>query len=70
MQDEDVTERNFYIKEMQELSDKEGSDKTPHCVVMIFLIQDSLILSLKIPKESYETRLLWSELIEAEDPIR
>jgi len=68
MQDEDITERNFYIKEMQELSVQGGFRQTPLCC-NDFSYTDSLILSFKLPKGSYATTLL-RELMKPEDPIR
>ncbi|HZA07777.1 MAG TPA: tRNA pseudouridine(13) synthase TruD [Nitrososphaeraceae archaeon] len=67
MQNEDITERNFYIKEMQELSTQGGFRQTP-LFCKDFSYGDSLILYFKLPKGSYATTLL-RELMKPEDPI-
>jgi tRNA pseudouridine13 synthase len=68
MQDDGITEKNFYIKEMQELSVQGGFRQTPLCC-KDFYYADSLLLYFKLPKGSYATTLL-RELMKPEDPIR
>ena len=68
MQEEGITERDFYIKEMQELSAQGGFRQTPLCC-QDFSYVNSLILHFKLPKGSYATTLL-RELMKPEDPIR
>jgi tRNA pseudouridine13 synthase len=68
MQEESITEKDFYIKEMQELSAPGGFRQAP-LWCKDFSYMDSLILHFKLPKGSYATTLL-RELMKPEDPIR
>src|ERR671930_2007937 len=68
MQDESITEKDFYIKEMQELSAPGGFRQAP-LWCKDFSYMDSVILHFKLPKGSYATTLL-RELMKPEDPIR
>jgi tRNA pseudouridine13 synthase len=68
MQEESITEKDFYIKEMQELSAPGGFRQAP-LWCKDFSYMDSLILYFKLPKGSYATTLL-RELMKPEDPIR
>src|SRR5919197_5275073 len=68
MQKESITEKDFYIKEMQELSAPGGFRQAP-LWCKDFSYRDSLILRFKLPKGSYATTLL-RELMKPEDPIR
>ncbi len=67
MDEENVTPRDFYIKEMQELSDKGGFRQAPLCC-RDFAHRGSIVLSFKLPKGSYATTLL-REIMKPEDPI-
>ena len=68
MQQEGITEKDFYIKEMQELSTQGGFRQTP-LWCKDFFYMGKLILYFKLPKGSYATTLL-RELMKPEDPIR
>jgi tRNA pseudouridine13 synthase len=68
MQEESITEKDFYIKEMQELSAPGGFRQAP-LWCKDFSYMGSLILYFKLPKGSYATTLL-RELMKPEDPIR
>jgi tRNA pseudouridine13 synthase len=69
MQDEGVTARDFYIKEMQELSSKGGFRQAPMCCSDFSVIDNPVLtLSFKLPKGSYATTLL-RELMKPADPI-
>src|ERR687888_2278874 len=57
MQNESITEKDFYIKEMQELSASGGFRQAP-LWCKDFSYKDSLILRFKLPKGSYATTLL------------
>jgi tRNA pseudouridine13 synthase len=65
---ENVTPREFYIKEMQELSAQGGFRQAP-LWCKDFEFKGSLMVSFKLPKGSYATTLL-RELMKPEDPIR
>jgi tRNA pseudouridine13 synthase len=65
---EGVTPREFYIKEMQELSAQGGFRQAP-LWCKDFEFKGSLTVSFKLPKGSYATTLL-RELMKPEDPIR
>jgi tRNA pseudouridine13 synthase len=65
---EGVTPREFYIKEMQELSAQGGFRQAP-LWCRDFEFKGSLTVSFKLPKGSYATTLL-RELMKPEDPIR
>ncbi|MGA9149397.1 MAG: tRNA pseudouridine(13) synthase TruD [Candidatus Nitrosopolaris sp.] len=69
MKDECITARDFYIKEMQELSSQGGFRQAPlWSVDFSFVNETSLTLSFKLPKGSYATTLL-RELMKPADPI-
>jgi tRNA pseudouridine13 synthase len=67
MDEEDVIPRDFYIKEMQELSNQGGFRQASLCC-RDFIYKGSLDLSFKLPKGSYATTLL-REIMKPEDPI-
>jgi tRNA pseudouridine13 synthase len=68
MQQESVTPRDFYIKEMDELSSP-GGFRQSKLGCSGFMHQGSLSLFFKLPKGSYATTLL-RELMKPEDPIK
>lgn len=69
MKEESVTARDFYIKEMQELSSQGGFRQAPlWCRDFSFINETMLTLSFKLPKGSYATTLL-RELMKPVDPI-
>jgi tRNA pseudouridine13 synthase len=68
MQEEVISAKDFYIKEMQELSAQGGFRQAPLCC-RDFSYTDSLRLGFKLPKGSYATTLL-RDLMKPEDPIR
>ena len=68
MQEETITEKDFYIKEMEELSAPGGFRQAPLCC-KDFSYMGSLTLYFKLPKGSYATTLL-RELMKPEDPIK
>jgi tRNA pseudouridine13 synthase len=68
MQEETITEKDFYIKEMEELSTPGGFRQAP-LWCKDFSYTDSLTLHFKLPKGSYATTLL-RELMKPEDPIK
>lgn len=69
MQDECVMARDFYIKEMQELSSQGGFRQAPlWCRDFSVIDNTMLTLSFKLPKGSYATTLL-RELMKPVDPI-
>lgn len=69
MKDECITAKNFYIKDMQELSSQGGFRQAPlWSVDFSFVSETSLTLSFKLPKGSYATTLL-RELMKPVDPI-
>jgi tRNA pseudouridine13 synthase len=65
---EGITPREFYIKEMQELSAQGGFRQAP-LWSKDFTFRGSLTVSFKLPKGSYATTLL-RELMKPDDPIR
>jgi tRNA pseudouridine13 synthase len=65
---EGVTPREFYIKEMQELSAQGGFRQAP-LWSNDFTFRGSLTVCFKLPKGSYATTLL-RELMKPDDPIR
>jgi tRNA pseudouridine13 synthase len=70
LQDEGVTAKDFYIKEMEELSSQGGFRQAPLCCRDLTVINRSpLTISFKLPKGSYATTLL-RELMKPGDPIR
>lgn len=68
MQQESVTPRDFYIKEMDELSSP-GGFRQSKLGCSGFMHQGSLSLFFKLPKGSYATTLL-RELMKPDDPIK
>jgi len=70
MKDECITARDFYIKEMQELSSQGGFRQAPLWSMDFSFInkETPLTLSFKLPKGSYATTLL-RELMKPGDPI-
>lgn len=68
LEEEGATAKDFYIKEMQELSQQGGFRQAP-LWCMDFSYKSPLAVSFKLPKGSYATTLL-RELIKPEDPIR
>ena len=69
MQEEGLKARDFYIKEMQELSHQGGFRQAPLWSIGFSYRQDPLMVSFKLPKGSYATTLL-RELVKPEDPIK
>lgn len=67
--EESVTAKDFYIKEMQELSHQGGFRQAPLWCMDFSYKQSPLVVSFKLPKGSYATTLL-REIIRPEDPIR
>lgn len=68
MQEENISAKNFYIKEMQELSVEGGFRQLP-LLVNDFSYSENLLVKFKIPTGSYATILL-RELMKPGDPIR
>jgi tRNA pseudouridine13 synthase len=68
MQEEVISAKDFYIKEMQELSAQGGFRQTPLCC-RDFSYTDSITVCFKLPKGSYATTLL-RDLMKPQDPIR
>jgi tRNA pseudouridine13 synthase len=69
MQEEEVSAKDFYIKEMQELSHQGGFRQAPLWCTDFRYELDPLTVSFKLPKGSYATTLL-REIIKPDDPIR
>jgi tRNA pseudouridine13 synthase len=69
LQEEEVAAKDFYIKEMQELSHQGGFRQAPLWCTGFWYKQDPLMVSFKLPKGSYATTLL-REIIKPDDPIR
>jgi tRNA pseudouridine13 synthase len=69
MQQEEVQARDFYIKEMQELSHQGGFRQAPLWCMSFSHRQNPFTVSFNLPKGSYATTLL-REMIKPEDPIR
>jgi tRNA pseudouridine13 synthase len=68
MEEEGTSSRDFYIKEMQELSQQGGFRQAPIWCRGFVFVQNPLRVSFDLPKGSYATTLL-RELIKPEDPI-
>ena len=68
MKEENISAKDFYIKEMQELSVEGGFRQLP-LLVNDFSYYDDLLVKFKIPIGSYATILL-RELMKPEDPIK
>jgi tRNA pseudouridine13 synthase len=67
---EEVAAKDFYVKEMQELSQQGGFRQAPlWCRDFAWKKKNPLSVSFKLPKGSYATTLL-RELIKPEDPIK
>jgi len=69
LQEEEVAPRDFYIKEMQELSHQGGFRQASLWCSDFWYEPDPLRVSFKLPKGSYATTLL-REIIKPDDPIR
>jgi tRNA pseudouridine13 synthase len=69
LQEEEVDPKEFYIKEMQELSHQGGFRQAPLWCTDFWYERDPLMVSFKLPKGSYATTLL-REIIRPDDPIR
>jgi tRNA pseudouridine13 synthase len=69
LKEEGVTAKDFYIKEMQELSHQGGFRQAPLWCMDFSYRRNPLVVSFKLPKGSYATTLL-REIIRPEDPIR
>ncbi len=68
MKEENISPRDFYLKEMQELSVEGGFRQLP-LLVNDFSYSDNLLISFNIPIGSYATILL-RELMKPIDPIK
>jgi tRNA pseudouridine13 synthase len=68
MREENITPKDFYLKEMQELSVEGGFRQLP-LMVKDFSYSDNLLVNFKIPIGAYATILL-RELMKPMDPIR
>lgn len=69
LHEEEVAAKDFYIKEMQELSHQGGFRQAPLWCMDFSYKRDPLMVSFKLPKGSYATTLL-REIIKPDDPIR
>jgi tRNA pseudouridine13 synthase len=68
MKEEKITPKDFYLKEMQELSVEGGFRQLP-LMVNDFSYSDNLLVNFKIPIGAYATILL-RELMKPIDPIK
>lgn len=68
LEQEGMTAKDFYIKEMQELSQQGGFRQAPLWCRDFSFARNPLRVSFKLPKGSYATTLL-RELIKPDDPI-
>ncbi|MDP9489549.1 MAG: tRNA pseudouridine(13) synthase TruD [Thermoproteota archaeon] len=68
MKEENITPKDFYLKEMQELSVEGGFRQLP-LMVNDFSYSDNLLVNFKIPIGAYATILL-RELMKPIDPIK
>ena len=68
MKQENISPKDFYLKEMQELSVEGGFRQLP-LLVNDFVYSDNLLIKFKIPMGSYATILL-RELMKPDDPIK
>jgi len=68
MKEENISPKNFHVKEMQELSVEGGFRQLP-LLVTDFSYCENLIVKFKMPIGSYATILL-RELMKPEDPIK
>jgi tRNA pseudouridine13 synthase len=69
LQEEGVTAKDFYVKEMQELSHQGGFRQAPLWCMGFAYRTSPLVVSFRLPKGSYATTLL-RELVRPQDPIR
>jgi tRNA pseudouridine13 synthase len=69
LEQEGVVAKDFYVKEMQELSQQGGFRQAPLWCRDFMYKTNPLAVSFKLPKGSYATTLL-RELIKPQDPIR
>jgi tRNA pseudouridine13 synthase len=70
LEEEGVVPKDFYIKEMQELSQQGGFRQAPlWCTGFGYSNDSALVVSFKLPKGSYATVLL-RELVKPVDPIK
>jgi tRNA pseudouridine13 synthase len=69
LQEEEVDAKDFYIKELQELSHQGGFRQAPLWCTDFSYKRDPLKVSFKLPKGSYATTLL-REIIKPDDPIK
>ncbi len=69
LEEEEVAPKDFYIKEMQELSHQGGFRQASLWCTDFWYERDPLMVSFKLPKGSYATTLL-REIMKPEDPIR
>ena len=67
LQEEEIDAKDFYIKEMQELSHQGGFRQAPLWCTDFSYKRDPLKVSFKLPKGSYATTLL-REIIKPDDP--
>lgn len=68
LEEEGATAKDFYIKEMQELSQQGGFRQAPLWCMDFSYNKSPLVVSFKLPKGSYATTLL-REMIRPEEPI-
>ena len=69
LQEEEVSAKDFYIKDMQELSHQGGFRQAPLWCMDFSYKRDPLMVLFKLPKGSYATTLL-REIIKPDDPIK
>ncbi len=69
LHEEKVAPKDFYIKEMQELSQQGGFRQASLWCTDFWYERDPLRVSFKLPKGSYATTLL-REIIKPDDPIK
>lgn len=67
--EEGVTAKDFYVKEMQELSQQGGFRQAPLWCQEFAWRKNPLVVSFKLPKGSYATTLL-REMCKPKDPIK
>jgi tRNA pseudouridine13 synthase len=68
LHEEEVAAKDFYIKEIQELSQQGGFRQAPLWCMDFSYKRDPLMVSFRLPKGSYATTLL-REIIKPDDPI-
>jgi tRNA pseudouridine13 synthase len=69
LEQEGVAAKDFYIKEMQELSNQGGFRQAPLWCMDFSYNKNPFTVSFKLPKGSYATTLL-REIIKPDDPIK